>query len=68
MELHDPERDFYLGVETAAADLCRVHHPPIRSLVHESASFRDGYLEVMALNAAATGHSPVRFPLPTPRG
>ena len=68
MDAHAAERDFFLGVQMAAEDLCRSDHAPARSLDHESPAFKDGYLEVSAINAAASGHTPLRLPLPTPRG
>ncbi len=63
----DPERSFYVGVMTAAEDLSRTGRISPRPLEHEPAPFREGYLEVSNLAAAAVGHVPSRLPLPTPR-
>ncbi len=66
LDAHAPERDFYLGVMTAAEDLSRPGHATVRPIDHESVLFRDGYLEVSNLVGAAAGHTPSRLPLPTP--
>lgn len=60
------ERDFYVGVMTAAEDLARTGHAEVRSLRNESPAFREGYLEVSNLVGAAVGRTPLRLPLPTP--
>ncbi len=60
------EREFYVGVMTAAEDLARTGRAAVRPVERESRAFRDGYLEVSNLVAAAAGHVPSRFPLPTP--
>lgn len=60
------ERDFYVGVMTAAEDLARTGHGAPRTLRNESPQFRDGYLDVTNMVGAAAGHAPSRLPLPTP--
>ena len=67
LEPRAPEREFFVGVMTAAEDLSRPGHTVMRPLGHESPSFREGYLEVADLVGAAAGHTPPRLPLPTPR-
>ncbi len=66
LEPNAEERDFYVGVMTAAEDLSRTGHAAPRPLRNESRQFRDGYLEVSNLVTAAAGHAPSRLPLPTP--
>lgn len=66
LEPNAEERDFYVGVMTAAEDLARSGHAVPRPLGNESRQFRDGYLEVSSLVGAAAGHAPSRLPLPTP--
>lgn len=66
LEPRAPEREFYVGVMTAADDLARTGRAAVRPVDHESPAFRDGYLQVSNLVAAAVGHVPSRFPLPTP--
>jgi len=65
MAIHDPDRDFYLGVEAAAEESL---HPELASarspewLAHETPAFRDGYEQTQA-NIAVTA----TFPEPPPR-
>jgi hypothetical protein len=66
LEAGAPEREFYVGVMTAAEDLSRTGHAVPRKIDHESMLFREGYLQVSNLVAAAVGHAPSRLPLPTP--
>lgn len=69
LPLGTAEHDFYVGVITAAQDLAGP--APSRAadrsaLEGRSPAFRDGYLKVSNMAGAAIGHSPPRFPLPTP--
>jgi hypothetical protein len=64
LEPEGREHDFYVGVMMAAEDLAR--RGSVRSVSQESPSFREGYLQVTDLVAAAAGHTPSRLPLPTP--
>jgi hypothetical protein len=71
MDLHHPDRDFYLGVEAAADEVVHpelgVTRPP--SWPDETApGFRDGYLRTTAMLAAAMSAEapPVRLALPQP--
>ncbi len=63
------EHDFYVGVLSAARDLsgpARSNVASASALRDRPPSFRDGYLKVSNMAAAAVGHAPTRFPLPTP--
>jgi hypothetical protein len=71
IDLHHPDRDFYLGVEAAADE---VVHPELRAARPStwpdgtSIGFRDGYLRTSAMLTAAMGAEapPVRLRLPEP--
>ena len=61
------EHDFYSGVVAAARDLRSPARPDMSRpsmMTGRSPSFREGYLRVADMVGAATGHPPVRFPLP----
>lgn len=63
------EHDFYAGVLNAARDLsgpAGSDAARASALRDRSPAFRDGYLKVSNMAAAAAGHAPSRFPLPTP--
>jgi len=66
LEAQAPERDFYVGVMTAAEDIARSGGVASRPGHRDSPAFRDGYLKVSSLVGAASGHVPHRFPLPVP--
>ena len=69
VQVGTPEHDFYVGVLSAARDLSG---PAPSNAARPSAlrdrtpAFRDGYLKVSNMAAAAVGHAPSRFPFPTP--
>ena len=63
------EHDFYAGVLSAARDLsgpAPSNAARASTLRDRPRAFRDGYLKVSNMAAAAVGHAPSRFPLPTP--
>lgn len=71
LDVHDPERQFFLGVEAAAEE---VVHPeltesrPAAWPDGEPPAYRDGYLRTTAAIAAATTatNPPTRLRLPVP--
>jgi hypothetical protein len=72
LELNDPDRQFYLGVEAAAEETL---HPELASTRHaewlerQTAGFRDGYQRTLANIATAStlGEPPVRVLVPEPQ-
>jgi hypothetical protein len=72
LNVHSPERQFYLGVEAAAEEVLRPELASARSddwLEREASAFRDGYLQTANLVAIAMNapQPPFRLLLPTPR-
>jgi hypothetical protein len=73
LDLGDPDRRFYAGVETAALHALHPAAEAVRAadrrwLDHEFPEFRDGYLQAMAaVGVAGTAdRPPLRIPLPRP--
>ena len=71
IDLHDPNRDFFLGVEAAAEELV---HPELQAARPDDwpdatpPAFRDGYLRATAALAAVTTAEvpPIRLRMPQP--
>jgi hypothetical protein len=62
-----PDHDFYAGVARAADDCSsNIERRGEEAFIHESDTFREGYLKTAAMIAAVSTDPPVHLAMPSP--